>query len=208
MPHHTNPSDFILDICSLDLRNDKSEIESKARVETMVENWRKTHLPFDSLDRLEEGQEREDIKEVVDSKHSSLRRRHAPFSVAFPVLLRRSFLNTRRQPVLVISRVMQVVSLGIIQALFYARQDYAQVSVQNRIGMIQQTLATMFIGYAFEASIVLKSIGSLTHRLLNCVAVFPSERDILFHERADEAYSVEPFFLAYNLIEVFAYIFN
>jgi hypothetical protein len=145
MPNHTNPSDFILDICSLDLRNNKSEIESKARVETMVENWRKTHLSLDSLDRLEAGQDTKDGKEV-DPKHTPVRRRHAPFGVAFPVLLRRSYLNTRRQPVLVISRVMQVVSLGIIQALFYARQDYAQVSVQNRIGMIQQTLATMFIG--------------------------------------------------------------
>ena len=37
---------------------------------------------------------------------------------------------------------------------------------------------------------------------MNCIAVFPSERTILRYEYADRVYSVEPFFLAYNVIEI------
>jgi hypothetical protein len=38
--------------------------------------------------------------------------------------------------------------------------------------------------------------------LLNCVAVFPAERDLLYSEFSDRAYEMEPFFVAYNLIEL------
>ena len=107
----------------------------------------------------------------------------APFSVSFPALLSRSYLNTRRQPLLVIARIMQVVALGMIQALFFARLSDGQSGVQNRIGVIQQTFSVIFVG------------------LLNCVAVFPNERDTLFNEYGDRAYGVESFFMAYNLIE-------
>jgi ABC-type multidrug transport system ATPase subunit len=182
LPLHTNPSDFILDLCSIDLRSEEAEKTSRLRVEKFNENWQehKNELPFDSIDELEEGEE----EAITSPALKSLTRNVTPFYIGFPALLSRSFLNTRRQPMLVASRVLQVAFLGVIQAMFYARQGYGQVSVQNRIGVIQQTVSTLYIG------------------LLNCVAVFPAERDILFHERADDAYTVEPAFLAYNLIEV------
>jgi hypothetical protein len=44
--------------------------------------------------------------------------------------------------------------------------------------------------------------------LLNCVAVFPGERDTLYNEFADRAYTVLPFFAAYNLIEIPVEIFS
>jgi hypothetical protein len=79
---------------------------------------------------------------------------------------------------------MQVVSLGVIISLYYTRQELTQVSVQNRLGIIQQSLSVLFVG------------------VLNCIAVFPSERNILFYEFADHAYSLPSFFLAYNIIEI------
>jgi hypothetical protein len=59
-----------------------------------------------------------------------------------------------------------------------------QASIIGRLGIIQQTTSCLFVG------------------LLNCISVFPVERIILLNEYADKAYSVEAFFLAYNLIEI------
>ena len=125
-----------------------------------------------------------DMETIINNLERSGYRTTAPFSVAFPVLLSRSFVNTYRQPLIVFARVMQVAFLGIIQALYFARQSNTQVAVQNRLGVLQQTMSVMFIG------------------LLNCVAVFPGERNILFYEYSDRVYSVASFFLAYNLVEI------
>ena len=140
LPIHTNPSDFILDLCSIDLRTPNAESTSRARVNEFVQKWKEVGPTWNQKDNLEEGNpEGNPISSVIH-------RRSAPFNIAFPVLASRSLLNTRRQPVLVISRVLQVTFLGVIQSLFYAPQGYGQVSVQNRIGVLQQTLATLFIG--------------------------------------------------------------
>ena len=186
LPNHTNPSDYLLDICSIDLRTAEAESESRKRVEAILYRWNKfikEERPVSLVSASESS---------IPDSNEEIQRNQAPFTIAFPVLFSRSILNTRRQPILVFSRIMQVVSLGVIQALFYARQGNGQVSVQNKIGVIQQTLAIFFVGYFI----------TIMFSLLNCVAVFPAEKNILFRERADGIYSVDSYFLAYCLIEV------
>jgi ABC-type multidrug transport system permease subunit len=51
-------------------------------------------------------------------------------------------------------------------------------------GLIQEFNALLFIG------------------LLNCVAVFPDERNVYYRERADGTYSTLPFFLSYLTTEL------
>ena len=132
----------MLDICSIDLRSADAEVESRTRVEKILMKWNEV-----KASNVEE----KSVSPMGSSEFSiddddESRRVQAPFYIAFPVLLNRSILNTRRQPILLFSRIMQVVSLGVIQALFYARQGDGQVSVQNKLGVIQQTLATFFVG--------------------------------------------------------------
>lgn len=176
-PECVNPADFLLDITSIDLRNEEAELSSRVRVDKIVEAW--SNRPRPSLE-MEIDVEASRLKGLGCVKM----RQMSSFSAAFPVLLSRSYLNSRRQPLIVIARILQVTFLGIIQALYFAPQGTGQVSVQNRLGLIQQTMSTLFIG------------------LLNCVAVFPMERDTLFSEHSDRAYGVLPFFMAYNMIEV------
>ncbi|KAI8902367.1 P-loop containing nucleoside triphosphate hydrolase protein [Globomyces pollinis-pini] len=111
-------------------------------------------------------------------------RQMIPFHIAFPVLTYRSFVNTYRQPELIVNRILQIVILGVIQALYYFGLGNNQESVQNRIGALQQSTAGVFAG------------------LLNTVAVFPTEKNLLFYEYSDRTYSVLPFFLAYMAIEI------
>ena len=174
LPRYTNPADFILDVTSIDFRTLQAEKESVARVEKIIESFKSKK---DSL--LKE------VEDPVEALGKLEPRKMIPFRYALPVLTYRSFLNSKRQPHIIIARIMQVVFLGVIICLYYARQGYTQISVQNRLGILQQSLSVLFIG------------------LLNCVAVFPAERNLLFFEYADGTYSVEPFMVAYNFIGIF-----
>ena len=134
-----------MDVCSIDLRSTEAEAESKKRVEKILAKW--NEVKACSLEEKSASSDRSSECSIAANENEEIRRVQAPFITAFPVLFSRSILNTRRQPILVFSRIMQVVSLGVIQALFYARQGNGQVSVQNKIGVIQQTLAIFFVGY-------------------------------------------------------------
>ncbi|KAJ2993420.1 hypothetical protein HDV02_002427 [Globomyces sp. JEL0801] len=107
-----------------------------------------------------------------------------PLMISCPILTHRSFLNLRRKPTLLCTRILQVVALGIIQVLFYTRIGTDQAGVQNRLGALQQTFAVMFVG------------------VLNCVALFPNEKKTLIHEHHDRIYSLWSFFLSYIIIEI------
>ncbi|KAJ2994375.1 hypothetical protein HDV02_001649 [Globomyces sp. JEL0801] len=175
IPTHINPADLILDVTSIDFRNSLAEQQSKKRIEDIITVWKNTGNNVDLekssvIDQL-------DVGEIYA-------RKMLPMSKAFPILLERSYLNIKREPTILLSRILQVVSLGIIQALFFTPQGNDQASVQNRLGILQQSNSVLFVG------------------LLNCVAAFPTEKAVLFYEYNDRAYSVESFFLAYNLLEI------
>ncbi|KAL0937010.1 ABC efflux transporter [Colletotrichum truncatum] len=113
----------------------------------------------------------------------ALVRKRASFFTAFPILLHRGLINFRRQPPLLVARVMQVVSLGVVLALFFAPVKNDFFSVQNRMGFVQEIAALYFVG------------------MLQNVAVFPAERDVFYREDDDGVYSVEAFLAAYSVLE-------
>ena len=92
--------------------------------------------------------------------------RRAPFGLAFGVLLRRSWLNFARQPLLVSTRIGQIFAFAVILMLYYTRLGFDQNSVQNRLGLLQEFTALLFIG------------------MLNNIAIFPAERNIFYRSAA------------------------
>lgn len=114
----------------------------------------------------------------------ALIRKRASLASALPLLLHRALINTRRQPDLILARLMQVIGLAIILALFFAPLDNDFFSVQNRMGFIQEIGAFYFVG------------------MLQNVAVYPNERDVFYREDDDGVYSVEAFILSYTILEV------
>ncbi|KAF6818820.1 ABC transporter [Colletotrichum plurivorum] len=114
----------------------------------------------------------------------ALARKRASFLTAFPILLHRGLINFRRQPPLLLARIMQVVGLGVVLALFFAPLKSDYYSVQNRMGFIQEIAAFYFVG------------------MLQNVAVFPAERDVFYREDDDGVYSVEAFLAAYSVLEL------
>ncbi|KAG0632817.1 P-loop containing nucleoside triphosphate hydrolase protein [Tuber brumale] len=169
-PSTTNPADFALDLVTIDLQQPDREAATRAVVERLIGR-------FDHQEALDSGELEREI--ALPAELGSMKRERASFMIAYPVLVSRGLLNLRRQPMFVIGRMMQVVGLGIVVALYFAPLKNDYFSVQNRVGFIQQLLPLYFIG------------------MLQNVALYPLERDVFYKEHDERTYGVTPFFLAY-----------
>jgi hypothetical protein len=107
-----------------------------------------------------------------------------PDYVSFPILLRRSLTNLLRQPQLFATRVYQPLFFGLILAAYYAPVGDDHNSVQNRIGNLYELTATCFIG------------------MLDCIDIFPVERNVFYREYVDGIYSSRAFIVAYFVISI------
>lgn len=205
-PRNTNPADFVMDLVTVDLQAEAREEETRRTVGTLVEAWEartndpeaitSDHLepireertitsPRTSADPAEERRRSNGRARLsTPAELGALVRHRTSFFASTPPLLHRALINFRRQPPLLLARLMQVVGLAIILTLFYAPLHSDYTSIQNRLGFVQQVGAFYFIG------------------MLQNVAVYPAERDVFYREDDDGVYSVESFLFIYTLLEL------
>lgn len=173
-PTTTNPADFALDLITVNLQNTSKEATSRDKVRSLISEWSATARPL----------ERNLSQIATPAELGSLARSMTPFRIAFPILLHRSFLNFRRNSSAVIARTSLVIGFAIPLTLFFAPLGTSQSSIQTRLGYIQEISPLYFVG------------------MLQCVAVYPSERAVFYREHDDGAYSIEAFFLQYTAAEL------
>ncbi len=178
-PQYTNPSDFLMDIVSIDSQSKDKQIVSRARVNELVQAYN-----IQRLVAIGKATKSSCCDTLRLPELSKIERRVATIHVAFPVLLQRSFKNIRRNRDIVLARVMQVAAYTIILTLFYARLQTDFTSIQNRFGLIQELTPLYFIG------------------MLNCLAVYPAERDVAYQEFEEGIYPIGAFFLSYSVLEL------
>ncbi|KUJ14979.1 ABC transporter-like protein [Mollisia scopiformis] len=173
-PTTTNPADFALDLITIDLQHSSREASTREKVRSLITSW--------SSNDFSAALNPTTIS--TPAELGSLVRKRTGFWKAYPILVKRAFINFRRQPPLLVARIMQVTGLAIILTLFFAplKNDYE--SVQSRLGFIQEFCAFNFVG------------------MLQNVAIYPSERDVFYREHADSVYSVTSFFLCYLTLEI------
>lgn len=199
-PRNMNPADFIMDSITADLRKDRGQGEERKTADLLAETWA-VHAKDMQAAALETATE-EKTDHGLGASHSlshgshgegristpaelgALVQSRTKFTTSLPILLVRGSINFRRQPPVLLSRTMQVVGLAVVITCFFAplKSDYA--SIQTRVGFIQQIGAFYFVG------------------MLQNVAVYPSERDVFYHEHDDHVYSVESFVVTYTLLEL------
>jgi hypothetical protein len=194
-PPRTNPADCVVDAASIDLRNAAAEAATRARVEALLRAY-EAHAAADGDAAKDdaalngggggaEGGAADTASAVVDAGGAlSMARPSGRLAATAPLLLRRSALNLRRQPGVLGARVMQGISFGCILCVFYTRLRLDARSVQNRIGLLYELMALIFVG------------------MLNCIAVFPAERNVFYRECADGTYGTGAFILTYTALEV------
>ncbi|OCK83730.1 P-loop containing nucleoside triphosphate hydrolase protein [Lepidopterella palustris CBS 459.81] len=172
-PRTTNPADFALDLITVDLQHEAKELASRAKVRNLIESWSSEKFPRAPTTSISS-----------PAELGSLARNMATLRTAFPLLVHRAVLNFSRQPPILVGRIMQVLGLGLVLALFFARLKNDYFSIQNRLGFVQEIAPIYFVG------------------MLQNVAVYPLEKDVFYREYEDRAYSVEAFFLQYTVIEI------
>lgn len=173
-PTTTNPTDFALDLITIDLQGSSREESTREKVTNLISSWSKSDFAGDM----------NPTSISTPAELGALVRKSTSFFQAYPLLVRRAFINFRRQPPLLIARIMQVVGLSIILALFFSPLESDYYSVQTRLGLLQQFGAFMFVG------------------MLQNVAVYPSEKDVFYREHDDGTYGVEAFFMQYLTLEI------
>lgn len=173
-PQTTNPADFALDLITIDLQHSDKEETTRQKVHDLINSWSAKEFATSS----------QAAAIATPASLGLLVRSPAPFYVAYPLLVRRATLNFRRQPPLLIARIMQVIGLGIILTLFFAPLHHDYYSVQTRLGFLQEFAAFYFVG------------------MLQNVAVYPDEKAVFYRELEDGAYGIEAFFCQYTTGEV------
>lgn len=173
-PTTTNPADFALDLITIDLQRAEREEATRSKVRHLVDSW----SSGDFLSALEP------TAISTPAELGALIRKPASFHSAYPILVHRASINFRRQPPLLIARIMQVVGLSIILTLFFAPLKHDYYAVQTRLGFIQEFCAFYFVG------------------MLQNVAVYPNEKDVFYRENDDGTYGVEAFLAQYITLEV------
>jgi len=122
----------------VDLQRADRESESRERVEKLIVQFAKIRATAETSETA--------LPATLPAQLGALQRRMSSFYVVYPVLLKRSYLNFKRSPNLVLTRLMQVSCFGIILALFYSRLGNDYVAIQNRVGYIQQITPLVFVG--------------------------------------------------------------
>ncbi|GAB1520353.1 hypothetical protein RhiTH_003427 [Rhizoctonia solani] len=187
IPPLYNPADWLLDLASVDLRRDREEA-TRERVAKLVKRWANTHREMKELDLKDR---EEDLVQVGGPEE-----RFTPMWIALPLIVDRMTKNlqvnssphsihkTNVMQVETASRLQQLPFLGVLFLLFYQRLKHGPSGGQDRIGYFQEMVSPVaFVG------------------LLNCIAIFPKDRDLYFHEyRSSAAYSEATFVLGFTLV--------
>ncbi|CAE6438340.1 unnamed protein product [Rhizoctonia solani] len=175
IPPLYNPADWLLDLASVDLRGDREAV-TRERVANLVEFWAGTHHEKQEVELREKGVEMMQIGGQED--------RFTPMWIALPLIVERMTKNLWRQQAVFWVRLQQLPFLGVLFLLFYQRLKHGPSGGQDRIGYFQEMVSPVaFVG------------------LLNCIAIFPKDRDLYFHEyRSSAAYSEATFVIGVTLV--------
>jgi ABC-type multidrug transport system ATPase subunit/ABC-type multidrug transport system permease subunit len=174
-PETTNPADFALDLITIDLRHEDQETATREKVQGLINKWNEVqHITSRP----------ESTVIATPAELGALQKQKAPFRIAFPILVHRSWLNLWRQPALTVGRIMQIWGLGILVTFFFAPLKTDYYSIQSRLGFIQEIAPVYFVG------------------MLNNIAVYPFEQAVFYKEHDDRAYDVEAFIMQYTALEL------
>lgn len=139
-PDHVNPADFALDLITVDLQHAVREAVSRAKVRRLIESWNS-----DMFRAAREG------SITTPAELGSLAREPASFISAYSILIRRATKNMFRQPDILIARIMQVVGLGLVLALYFAPLKNNYFYIQNRMGFLVEIAPLYFVGSRFTS---------------------------------------------------------
>jgi ABC-type multidrug transport system ATPase subunit len=112
-PTTTNPADFALDLITVDLQDPAREEKTRSIVQSLIDSW--------SSGDFMAVQNPTTIS--TPAELGALIRKSSSFFSAYPILVHRASINFRRQPPLIVARIMQVTGLVCVHNPFLFLSD-------------------------------------------------------------------------------------
>ncbi|KAL2825826.1 P-loop containing nucleoside triphosphate hydrolase protein [Aspergillus cavernicola] len=180
-PQQTSPTDYLLDLITVDTRRNWLRESTQFEVDNLIQKWREGITAATASERFTRPTE---IQHRPSDPRFFPPARKPNFPLALRIYIKRSILMFRRYPDWTVCRLVQVVGAALLMVLFYAllRTDYE--AIQTRLGFIQQFSNLLFAG------------------LLQCIAIFPTQRDLFSNEMSDNCASVTAFLIHYTILDL------
>ncbi|ODV98223.1 hypothetical protein PACTADRAFT_48022 [Pachysolen tannophilus NRRL Y-2460] len=174
-PKMVNIADFVLDLVSQNVDEDLKT--SNDRVKKLINSWseKQNNKVVNSLNTSGEYQELSNL--IIRKSKSS-------FTDCFVTVTKRQMLTMFRNPNVIFCRVIQVLGLGVLQALFFSPLSNSADSISNRLGLIQEVMNLYYVGF------------------INNVTLYPTEKNYFYSDYTDQIYDIEAFFFAYLSVEL------
>ncbi|OMJ68842.1 hypothetical protein SteCoe_33600 [Stentor coeruleus] len=125
-PTSVNPSDYFDKICHVKNFFCLTD-EERSRLNILKKEFSISQLP-----KIEN----EIARQFSDAKGLDRRIIKPTNNRKISVLMRRSFLNSKRHPILFTLRIIQAISIATLNAIIFNNIGYNQISVQNRNGLL------------------------------------------------------------------------
>ncbi len=171
-PAHFNPSDYILDLISLDYSSEELLKSSKQQVNMLIESYnQREHFVDISLD---DDDDIENFTEFQNQTHFN-----STWMEQFKLLFKRSLNEELKDKTSLMIRISTNFFFCMILSMIYSGIDDGQKSIQDTFGLL------FFI-------CINQSFGCLFPTLKK----FAVEREIMFKERESKSYYCSAFYLA------------
>ncbi|XP_013886648.1 ATP-binding cassette sub-family G member 8 [Austrofundulus limnaeus] len=192
-PRYCNPSDFYVDLISIDRRNPEREAESLEQARLLSEQfkekvqdtddhmWKPPETSAAQTDRLQQpGDSREELITVSKEKNK------LPGKLSqFTILIRRHMYNDFRDLVTLLVHGFEALLMSLLVGCLYFGVGEERLNIQDTVALLYM-------------------IGALTPFavVLDVIAKCHTERAMLYHELEDGMYSVTSYFFAKVLGEL------
>ncbi len=185
-PPHFNPSDFFLDLLSVDPRSPEKEATTRKRIKYIGDKYAaQENLP--ALNSKHDDPERQKDELVADAPESKPRQYQSSWWKEFAVLTGRSFRLASRERVSNGIRLFQVIFFSIILGLIWLRNGQKEGLQAKR--SLSGVLFFILINQSFGG-------------VFSVIFQFPSERSIITRERASNMYRTSSYFVSKTMTDM------
>jgi ABC-type multidrug transport system permease subunit len=192
---HTNPSDHMIDLCSIDGRTFDAEVKSHRQLERLAEQYSESVWAKQNTQAAEQQLPHHQDANMLREKFYLTAGTEKPYLVRegsrFWILAGRNLLNQSRDLLLTVFRLLQAIVLALILGSFYFQLSADQHHIYDRQGAlfflaVQQSMAAMFL----------------------VINVFQGEKRIYHRERHQSLFGPLTFYLAKVMSEFPFLIFS
>jgi ABC-type multidrug transport system ATPase subunit len=173
LPAKFNPADFLIDLVSIDQRDNAEQERTEKRLTALHAAW---GAP---LDRQVSEEATEAQKSSILAARSEKPAGQSAFFAPLVLLLKRGWREQMRDSTSIGIKVIFNAFFSMVFALVYFRMGRSQTNIQDRMGLLFFTTMNQAFG-----------------SVIGCSQVIPRQLVVVSRERANRLYSVLPFYVS------------